>query len=123
MGQLQAGPQSEGILSFPASPQTLKMELSRVQEAKHRRQQQTASAEEQLKLVAKAISRCLEWRGEGGAAVPPQLLGHPAVRAPPAGGAWKEQLENMGLVELSCPWRSCWVCLFPGGSYLDSHTR
>ncbi|XP_040852976.1 coiled-coil alpha-helical rod protein 1 isoform X2 [Ochotona curzoniae] len=35
---------------------TLKMELSRVQEAKHRRQQQTASAEEQLKLVAKAIS-------------------------------------------------------------------
>ncbi|XP_062041768.1 coiled-coil alpha-helical rod protein 1 isoform X2 [Lepus europaeus] len=38
------------------SAKSLKMELSRAQEAKHRRQQQTASAEEQLKLVVDAIS-------------------------------------------------------------------
>nr|XP_051710943.1 coiled-coil alpha-helical rod protein 1 isoform X3 [Oryctolagus cuniculus] len=38
------------------SAKSLQMELSRAQEAKHRRRQQTASAEEQLKLVVDAIS-------------------------------------------------------------------
>lgn len=37
----------------------LQVELGRAQEARRRQQEQTASAEEQLKLVASAISRCL----------------------------------------------------------------
>uniref|UniRef100_A0A4X1VHH5 Coiled-coil alpha-helical rod protein 1 n=1 Tax=Sus scrofa TaxID=9823 RepID=A0A4X1VHH5_PIG len=42
--------------------EALQIELSRAQEARRRRQQQTAEAEEQLKLVANAVSRCLGWR-------------------------------------------------------------
>lgn len=56
MGQ---GPR-EGTLSFMASFQALQLELSRAQEAGRRRQQQTAMAEEQLKLVANAVSRYLD---------------------------------------------------------------
>ncbi|XP_047651524.1 coiled-coil alpha-helical rod protein 1 isoform X2 [Phacochoerus africanus] len=47
------------------SAKALQMELSRSQEARRRRQQQTAEVEEQLKLVANAVSRCLGWRLSG----------------------------------------------------------
>lgn len=43
----------------------LQMELSRAQEAWRRGQQQTAEAEQQLKLVANAVSRCLARVGVG----------------------------------------------------------
>lgn len=53
----------EGTFFFMASFQALQLELSRAQEGGRRRQQQTAMAEEQLKLVANAVSRYLD---EGG---------------------------------------------------------
>lgn len=52
------------------------MELSRTQEARCRRKQQVAPAEEQLRLVANAVSRYLGWRVGGIAFLLPQLPGH-----------------------------------------------
>lgn len=52
------------------------MELSRTQEAQRRRKQQAAPAEEQLRLVASAVSRYLGWRVGGIAFLLPQLPGH-----------------------------------------------
>ncbi|KAK1327534.1 hypothetical protein QTO34_013036 [Cnephaeus nilssonii] len=57
MGQ---GP-GEGTLPLLSPSQSLQVELSRAQEARRRGQQQTASAEEQLKRVAKAISSFQIW--------------------------------------------------------------
>lgn len=47
----------KGLFPLSHPPQALKMELSRMQEAWHRRQQQTATAEEQQKLMANTVSR------------------------------------------------------------------
>lgn len=55
----------EGPISLPPPFQALQMELSRAQEAWRRGQQQTAEAEQQLKLVANAVSRCLARVGVG----------------------------------------------------------
>lgn len=60
------------------------MELSRAQEAWRRRQQQTATAEEQQKLVASAVSRYQGWRvwegrGAGVVFLFPQPPGHLGV--------------------------------------------
>lgn len=49
----------KGPFPLLSPSQSLQVELGRAQEARRREQQQTASAEEQLKRVAKAISRCL----------------------------------------------------------------
>lgn len=65
------------------------MELSRAQEARRRRQQQTAEAEEQLKLVANAVSRCLGWRVGRVAFLLPWLPGRFGVQEPWARGAKK----------------------------------
>lgn len=46
-----------GLLSSLHPPQALQVELSRAREAQRRRQQHTAAAEEQLKLVANSVSR------------------------------------------------------------------
>lgn len=64
-----------GPLSSLPPSQALQLELSRAQEAQRRRQQHTATAEEQLRLVANFVSRYMGWRVGGVAFLLPWFPG------------------------------------------------
>uniref|UniRef100_A0A2I3GXS8 Coiled-coil alpha-helical rod protein 1 n=1 Tax=Nomascus leucogenys TaxID=61853 RepID=A0A2I3GXS8_NOMLE len=90
----------------------LQLELSRAQEARHRWQQQTASAEEQLRLVVNAVSSSQIWlestmaKVEEAAARLPSLnnrLSYAVRKVHTIRGSWVISPDSVSLPHPSCP--------------------